>query len=93
MNMYDGLFILRPDLRDEEVKSVTKGISDSIIKGGGSIQKEENWGKKQLAYRMNKVRDGNFYKVDFSAPPAALSKLEAGYKLNADIIRVMITKK
>lgn len=94
MNNYEGLFIIKPDLKEEEVKSVFKAITDSMTKSGGSVNKEESWGKKQLAYPIKKFKEGYYYKVDFSAPADAISKLENAYKLSSEtIIRTMITRR
>lgn len=93
MNNYEGLFIIKPDLKEEEAKNLYKTINDSITKSGGSIKKEEAWGKRQLAYRVKKFKEGYYYKLDFDTNPAAISKMEASYKLNADILRTMITRK
>jgi len=93
MNNYEGLFIIKPDLKEEEVKNAFKAVCDSITKTGGAVKKEESWGKKQLAYPIKPFREGYYYKVDFTAEAASVSKLEAGYKLNADVMRVMITRR
>ena len=93
MNNYDGLFIIKPDLKEDDVKNVVKMIGDSIVKNGGNIKKEEAWGKRLLAYPVKKFKEAHYYKVDFEAPPAAVAKMEAAYKLNADILRTMITKR
>ena len=93
MNNYEGLFIIKPDLKEEDVLGVLKAIGDSITKSGGSVKKEESWGKKQLAYSIKKFKEGYYYKVDFSAPPAAVSKLEEAHKINANLLRTMITRR
>jgi len=93
MNNYEGLFIIKPDLKEEDAKNVFKVISDSVAKNGGSIKKEEVWGRRQLAYPVKKFKEGYYYKLDFTSQSSAISKLEAGYKLNADILRAMITKR
>jgi small subunit ribosomal protein S6 len=93
MNNYEGLFIIKPELKEEDTKNVIKSISDAITKGGGAIKKEENWGRKQLAYPVNKSKDGYCYKIDFDLDPAQVIKIEATYKLNTDILRTMITRK
>lgn len=94
MNNYEGIFILKPDLKEDEVKGVFKVVSDLVIKNGGNIVKEENWGKKQLTYPVNKFKEGYYYKLDFTAPSAAIEKMEAAYKLNSDnILRTMITRR
>lgn len=93
MNNYEGLFIIKPELTEENTKNVIKGISDTIAKGGGAIKKEENWGKKQLAYPVKKSKEGYMYKVDFDIDAAQITKIETTYKLNTDILRTMITRK
>lgn len=93
MNNYEGLFIVRPELKEEEAKSAFKVITDTITKNGGSVKKEELWGRRELAYKVKKFKEGYYYKLDFDIPPDAVSKLEASYKLNANILRTMITRK
>ncbi|MBI4974390.1 MAG: 30S ribosomal protein S6 [Candidatus Omnitrophica bacterium] len=93
INNYEGLFIINPELKEDDIKNVSKLIGDSITKNGGSLTKEENWGKRLLAYSIKKFKEGYYYKADFSAPADAIAKLEAAYKLNADILRMMITKR
>jgi small subunit ribosomal protein S6 len=93
VNNYEGIFIIKPTLKEEGVKNVFKGIGDSVVKNGGAVKKEESWGRKLLVYPINKFKEAYYYKLDFSAPAAAVSKLEAGYKLNSDILRIMITRR
>lgn len=93
MNNYEILFIIKPELNEESLKGVIKVITESVTKNEGTIKKEENWGKKQLVYPVKKAKEGYYYKLDFTAPPAAIDKLEAGYRLNADILRTMVTKR
>jgi len=90
---YEGLFIIKPDIKEEDIKGVFKGISDHVTKLGGSVKKEDIWGKKQLAYPVKKCKEGYYYKLDFTAPTAAIAKLEEAYRLNSDILRTMITRR
>ncbi len=93
MNAYEGLFILKPDLKEDEAKNACKAISDTVTKNGGTISKEEVWGKRLLAYPVNKFKEGYYYKLNFTSPSSAIAKNEAVYKLNGDILRAMITKR
>jgi len=93
MNNYEGLFIIKSNLQEEDLKIVYKSISDAIGKNSGSVNKEEAWGKRQMAYPVNKARDGYYFKVDFTAPSQSILKLESAYKLNGDILRMMITRR
>ena len=93
MNNYEGIFIIKPDLKEEDVKNVFKSVSDAVTKNGGNIKKEESWGKRQLVYPVKKFKEGYYYKLDFIAETSAVSKLEAAYKLNQDVLRTMITRR
>ena len=92
-NNYEGIFIVKPDLKEEDAKNVFKAIAEQVTKQTGAVKKEEIWGKRPLAYPVKKRKEGYYYKLDFTAPSAAVAKLEAAYKLNADILRTMITKR
>lgn len=93
MNNYETLFIIKPDMKEEDIKILFKVLSDGVTKNGGAIIKEESWGKKQLVYPVKKFKEGYYYKLDFTAPADAITKLEASYKLNQDILRTMITRR
>ena len=93
MKNYEGLFIIKPDLREEDAKNACKAISELMVKNGAAIKKEEEWGKRQLAYKVKKFKEGYYYKVEFAAPAEAILKMEGAYKLSADILRTMITVK
>jgi len=93
MGDYEAIFVIKPNLKEEEVKNTVKAISEAITKNSGAVKKEEAWGKKPLTFSIKKFKEAYYYRVDFSAPPAAISKLDTAYKLNADILRTMITKR
>ncbi|MDD5495677.1 MAG: 30S ribosomal protein S6 [Candidatus Omnitrophica bacterium] len=93
MNNYEGLFIVKPDLKEEDIKKVFKMITDNIAKNNGTVEKEDIWGKKQLAYPVKKFKEGYYYKLEFAVSPDSISKLETACKLNGDILRTLISKK
>jgi small subunit ribosomal protein S6 len=90
---YEALFIIKPDITEENVKGIIKTIADAVVKASGAIKKEENWGKKQLAYPVKKFKEGFYYKLEFTAPTNSIIKLEETYRLNSDILRAMVTRR
>jgi len=92
MKEYEALFVIDPD-KEASIKEIADTITGSITKAGGKVEKEENWGKQRLAFRIKKKADGIYYKLDFSIEPSKISVLNSDYKLNADISRVIITTK
>ena len=93
MENYEGIFIIKSEIKEEDTNKVFKVIMDSVTKYGGAIKKEDPWGKRQLVYPVKKQKDGYYYKLDFSAPTEAIAKLEEVYRLNDDILRTMITRR
>ena len=91
MKEYQALFIIDPD-KENSLKEIAGAIVQAITKHDGKVGKEENWGKQKIAYPIKKKKDGLYYKIDFSLDPSKISALNAIYKLNSDILRVMITK-
>ena len=92
MKEYEALFIIDPD-KEKSLKEITDSITASVAKNRGKINKEENWGKQKLAYTIEKKDEGIYYKLDFSIDPSEISALNNSYKLNANILRTMITAK
>ena len=93
MNNYEGIFIIKPDIKEEDVKNAFKAINDLVIKSGGSVIKEDVWGKRPLSFPVKKFKEAYYYKLDFEAPSEAVSKIEGACKLNADVLREMITRR
>jgi len=92
MREYEGLFIIDPG-KEQSLKEIAKSITSPITKDKGKINKEENRGKQKLSHLVKKNHEGIYYKLDFSIDPAKICALKNSYKLNADILRVMITLK
>lgn len=93
MNNYEGIFIIRLDIKEEEIKNACKAIADLITKNGGSIKKEDAWGKRLMAYPVKKQKEGYYTKLDFEAPSEAIAKVEAACKMSPEIVRLMITRR
>ncbi len=92
MNTYKALFIINPG-KEESLQEVSKSIAEAIASQNGRVEKEGNWGRRNLAYPVKKSREGIFYELDFSIDPSKISVLTNIFKLKGDILRVMITKK
>ncbi|MDD5440213.1 MAG: 30S ribosomal protein S6 [Candidatus Omnitrophica bacterium] len=92
MKNYEALFVVKPNTEDE-IKKILAGIVKTIEKHSGKITHEENWGKRYPAYPIKKEKEGIYYKLNFSADPLALKEMEAVFKLNNDILRVMTVRR
>lgn len=89
---YEALFVIDPE-KENSIKEVTSGITGAITRSKGTVIKEESWSRQKLTYPIKKNAEGIYYKLDFSADPSKISELNNNFKLNANILRVMITAK
>ncbi|MDX9714011.1 MAG: 30S ribosomal protein S6 [Dissulfurispiraceae bacterium] len=92
MNFYENVVILNPNLSDEELKTATDKISDLITNGGGEIIRIDVWGRKRLAYELNKHKMGYYVLFVFKAPAAVLHKTESYFKVFDPVIKFMAIK-
>lgn len=90
MKTYETLFIIHPDLEESEVNKIIDTIQDLITAGGGAIVKLEKWGKRQLAYTIQKKREGYYVLIYFEAPPTLITELHRRYKLTDTILRYLV---
>ena len=66
---YEILLLLDPDLAEEPQAEVVTRVRDLIEKGGGTFTRHDDWGKRKLAYEIDKKGDGNYHLLLFSSPP------------------------
>ena len=92
MNYYEKVIIIDPNTDDSTVEDIVGKIKDVIIKQGGEILKTENWGRRKLAYELNKHLKGNYIYLFFKSAPSTISELERFCKVTDTIIKFMIVK-
>lgn len=92
MNIYENVVIINPSLSEEDLKSTLEKISEQITKSGGEILKAENWGKRRLAYELNKQKMGFYAMILFKSPAAFIKELEFYYKVFDPIMKYMIIR-
>jgi small subunit ribosomal protein S6 len=93
MNKYEAMFIVKPDLPEEERKTLFSQISEAVLKHKGEIVSAAVWAeKRKLHFPLKKQHEGLYYLTDFTLDPAAVGELKQVYKLNENILRVLITR-
>ncbi len=92
MNYYEDMVIIDSNLDDTAVEETVQKIKDVIIKQGGEILKAEVWGRRKLAYELNKHQKGNYVLLLFKAPSATIAELENLSKVLDSIIKFMVVK-
>ena len=92
MANYESVLIARQDLGASQINTLVLDLSEVIKKEGGEVVKVDNWGLKNLAYRIKKNRKGYYVLLNIVAPAKAVAEYERLIRLNEDIIRYMTVK-
>ena len=92
MANYESVLIARQDLGASQVSNIVSDLSDIIKKEGGEVVRVDNWGLKNLAYRIKKNRKGHYVVMNIAAPANAIAEFERIMRFNEDIIRYMTVK-
>ena len=92
MRSYQSVLIVKSDLDEAQVDRVLEKITEFLSKNNGSILKAEKWGKKRLAYRINKSRFGYYLNVYHTCESLKVPALEAAYKLYDLILKFLVIR-
>ena len=87
MQIYETVMVIRPTMEEDELKNVVEAVKKFLKKNEAEVLHEDSWGKKRLAYEIQKYKRAYYYLMDFEAGPEVLQKLEKYYRLSEDIIR------
>ena len=91
MRKYEIIFIAHPDLDEENLNNVVEKVKGWIADDKGEVVSVDNWGKKRMAYRIRKQRDGQYVLITANMEPAAVKNLSQNMRFVESIMRSMIT--
>jgi len=93
MNKYEAMFILKPDLTEEDRKALFNQINEAVSKNQGNVTAASVWAeKRKLTFPIRKYQEGLYYLMNFSIASQAVKEVNQAYKLNENILRVLITR-
>ena len=92
MRDYEMMMIISPDVAEEDVPGAIDKVSEFITSKGGEITEVERWGKRKLAYPINRFNEGNYVISRFKFEPAMTVELEASLKITENILRHMLIR-
>ncbi len=92
MALYECTFICRHDMSPADVKKLSDDMQKVITDRDGKVIKEEQWGLRSLAYKINKASKGHYVFFGLNCPHAALAEMERQMRLNEDVIRMLSVK-
>lgn len=90
MKKYEIAVVINPSLDEEAVKAEFASVNALIERFGGTVDKVDDWGKRRLAYEINKVNEGFYNFITFSAPTSAPAEIESRMRIKENVLRYLI---
>jgi len=91
MRHYEIVFMVHPD-QSEQVTGMIQRYTDLINTAEGKIHRLEDWGRRQLAYPINKLHKAHYVLMNIEAPQSVIDELETAFRYNDVVIRNMIMR-
>ena|SRR5829696_4199773 len=92
MRRYELMLVFRPDAPDDRISAIIDRTTRQIITEGGQIVKVAPWGRRRLAYAIDRHREGAYHIVLFEAPTTAIVELERGLLITEEVLRHLIVR-
>ncbi|MBC7196914.1 MAG: 30S ribosomal protein S6 [Deferribacterales bacterium] len=92
MRTYETLFIVNPDLTQEDAVSVFEKFKTLVTENGGEIINDEAWGKLRLAYEIERKTEGYYFLIQFNSDVNVPAELEKRFKYDESVIRFIVIK-
>ncbi len=89
---YEVMFIVRPDVADEDVDKLIAGFSTTVTSGGGAVKSVEKMGRRKLAYLVRKFSDGNYILLVLEADGAVVLELERRLRVTEQVIKFITVR-
>ncbi|RME41550.1 MAG: 30S ribosomal protein S6, partial [Caldilineae bacterium] len=92
MRNYELMLIVRPSLDLEAAVETAKKVAEQAESLGGQVVDTKVWGRRKLAYPIEKLAEGTYILLNLAMPPAALKELDFNLKLNENLLRYLLVK-
>jgi small subunit ribosomal protein S6 len=92
MNRYELALILRPGLEEDGQQAIIDRLTETLAAEGGQVTNVESWGRRQLAYPINKVSEGYYYFIQGQFATSVLPEVDRSIRLSEDVLRHMIVR-
>jgi small subunit ribosomal protein S6 len=89
---YELMLVLKPDAPDERAAAVIDRTTRYVVASGGQIVKVAPWGRRRLAYPIERYREGSYHIVVFESPAEAIAEMERSLQITEDVLRYLVTR-
>ena len=92
MRRYETIFIVRPNVAEDEIEAITGKATATIEGDGGTILRINNWGLKKLAYLIKKESQGYYVYLDYAGIPVSVAEIERIFRIDDRILKYLTVK-
>ena len=92
MRRYELMLVIRPDVADDKSQALVDRTTRQIVTAGGQIVKVAPWGRRRLAYPIDRHREGSYQIILFEAPATAILELEHTLLITEEVLRHLVTR-
>ena len=92
MRRYELMLVIRPDVADDKSQALVDRTTRGISAAGGQIVKVAPWGRRRLAYPIDRHREGSYHIILFEAPSEAIIELEHTLLITEEVLRHLVTR-
>ena len=90
--LYEVMFIVRPDVAEEDADKLIAGFNTTVTNGGGVVKSVEKMGRRKLAYMVRKFNDGNYVLLTIEANGAVVLELERRLRVSEPVIKFITVR-
>ena len=90
--LYEVMFIVRPDVAEEDVDKLIAGFTTTVTNGGGTVKASEKMGRRKLAYLVRKFNDGNYILLTIEANGDTVHELERRLRVSEPVIKFITVR-
>jgi small subunit ribosomal protein S6 len=93
LNYYETLYLIQPDLTEDEIGKVQGKLAEAITNHEGEIFRSDKWSERNLAYKIEKFTKGVYYILIYKALPSVVAEVEKNLRFyNAEVLRFMTVR-
>ena len=93
MNKYELALVVSAKIEDDARTAIVEKAKEYITRAGGTVTEVEDWGKKRLAYEVQKMNEAYYYFIQFDAEPTAPAEVEQDVRIMDNVLRFLVVRK
>ncbi len=92
MRRYELMLVLRPDAPEDRIQAILEKTTRHVTETGGQIVKTAPWGRRRLAYQIDRYREGSYHILHFDASPESIVDLERTLLITEEVLRHLVVR-